>query len=242
MPERLRVGLALLFPVAALTAAALLAIAKWPSYWRWIAPEQTPMTFVQSLLLFSGAIFAALLAIVATIEARPRAERVVWSLTALGFLYLTADERFALHERLRDNVLADLGVALPWGSPGDYVLVVFLAGSLLVLPRLVRLLRRNPPALPFFGAGILLTVVAIAADTVDPTAMSVDVERVEQTLEEVVEALAASLLAAGLFLTLTARLAVLGTPGASPAADAPEALRGSAPETDAKSKVAIRSY
>lgn len=206
MRERLPLRLALLLPAGALAAAAVLAAAQWPDYWVWIAPEQTPMSFVQAILLFAASLFAALLALVSRIEAAPRGEQLVWALSALGFLYLVADERFALHERLRDNVLADFGVALPWGAPGDYLLLVFLLASLLVLPRLLRLLARDRPAFAFFAAGVALTLLVVAADTLDVKAMSVRTERLEQTIEEVVEALAAALFAGGLFLALAARL------------------------------------
>ena len=205
-PQPLPRRVGLLFPVAALAAAGLLAVAQWPSYWVWIAPEQTPMGFVQALFLFSAALFAGLLALVSRLEATPREERIVWSLAALGFFYLMADERFALHERLRDNVLVNVDLALPWGSPGDYVLVLFLFASLAILPRLLLLLRAHGSAIWFFAAGVALTVLVVAADTVDVRSLSLRVERLEQTIEEVVEAVAASLLAAGLFLAVSARL------------------------------------
>jgi hypothetical protein len=231
MPDRLPRTVALAFPFAALAAAGVLVAARWPSYWVWVAPEQTPMAFVEAILLFSAALFAALLALVSRIEAAPRREQLVWSATAVAFLYLTADERFALHERLRDNVLADTGVGLPWGSPGDYVLVILLLASLLVLPDLVRLLRGHPLAFRFFVGGVALATLVVAADTVDVQSMSLRVERVEQTLEEVVEGVAGSLLAAGLFLMLAARLAPLGRIPEAPTDDLPAALRAQARES-----------
>ncbi|MGH3094347.1 MAG: 2-hydroxyacid dehydrogenase [Gaiellaceae bacterium] len=126
---------------------------------------------------------------------------------SVGFAYLMLDERFALHERLRDNALAELELGLPWGSPGDYLLVAYLGTALLLLPRLLRLLREEPAALRFFVAGALLAAVAVSADTLDVERMSPTAERLEQTLEEVVEAVSASLLAAALFLVLYGRLA-----------------------------------
>ena len=241
MPERLPVRIALGFPVAALAAGAVLAGARWPSYWVWIAPEQTPMTFVQALFLFSAALFAGLSALVATIEDAPRGERLTWLVAALGFLVLTADERFALHERLRDNVLAPAGGGLPWGSPGDYLLLAALLASIPVLRRLVALLRAHPHALGFFAAGVGLAVVAVAADTVDVEAMAVRVERIEQTLEEVVEALAASLLAAGLFLSLAGMLARLGSRGGAEGASTAETVSARPRADRARNGANVRS-
>jgi hypothetical protein len=209
MSDRLPRAIAFALPVAALAAAGLLIAAKWPSYWVWVAPEQTPMAFIEAMFLFSAALLAALLALVSRIESAPRRERIIWAATSVGFLYLTADERFALHERLRDNVLADAGVGLPWGSPGDYVLLVFLLASLVLLPGLLRLLRRHRPAFRFFLGGVVLAALVVAADTLDVGSMSLRTERVEQTLEEVVEGVAGALFAAGLFLMVATRLAPL---------------------------------
>lgn len=176
------------------------------------------MRFLQALLLFGAALLAALLALLAVLDARPPAERRTWLCAAVGLSYLMLDERFALHERVRDNALAGLGLGLPWGSPGDYLLVAYLGAALLFLPRLLRLLRllrEEPAALRFFAAGALLAASAVSADTLDVERMSPATERLEQTLEEVVEAVSASLLAAALFLVLYGRLAERRTVSAS---------------------------
>ncbi|MGH3031694.1 MAG: hypothetical protein ACRDNE_13220 [Gaiellaceae bacterium] len=218
MSERTRLWLAGLVPLGALASAAGLAAARWPRYWEWVALEESPMRFLQALLLFGAALLAALLALLAVLDARPPAERRTWLCAAVGLSYLMLDERFALHERVRDNALAGLGLGLPWGSPGDYLLVAYLGAALLFLPRLLRLLRllrEEPAALRFFAAGALLAASAVSADTLDVERMSPATERLEQTLEEVVEAVSASLLAAALFLVLYGRLAERRTVSAS---------------------------
>ena len=229
MVERLSLRVALVFPITVLAAAALLVVAQWPSYWVWIAPEQTPMTFVAAMVLFAASVFAGLLALVAWIEGRPRHEQLVWGLASFGFFFLMVDERFALHERLRDNVLAETGVGLPWGSPGDYLLVLFLLASLFLLPSLFRLLRAHRAALVFFAAGALLAAGVVAVDTIDVRSMSTRTERLEQTVEEIVEGVAAALLAAGLFLALSARLAALATMAPNAPRDGNEPASPAAP-------------
>ena len=207
MSERTRIWLAALVPLGALTGTAALAAARWPRYWEWVALEDSPMRFLQALLLFGAALLAALLALLAALDGRPAAERRAWLCGAVGFAYLMLDERFAVHERLRDNALAGLGLGLPWGSPGDYLLVAYLGAALVLLPHLLRLLREEPAAFRFFVAGALLAAIAVSADTFDVERMSPAAERLEQTLEEVVEITSASFLAAALFLILYRRLA-----------------------------------
>jgi hypothetical protein len=127
----------------------------------------------------------------------------------LGFAFLGADERFALHERLRDNLLADVGIALPWGAPGDYLLLLYLAAALALLPVFVALLRGDRLALGMFAAGVVLAAIVVLADSLDVRAMTPATERLEQSLEEVLEALAGSLLAGSLLVHFSARLARL---------------------------------
>lgn len=181
--------------------------AQWPRYWVWVAPERTPLAFLEALLLFSAALLSGLLALLAALEERPPRERRVWALGVLGFALLGADERFALHERLRDNFLADVGVALPWGAPGDYVLLLYLAVALVLLPRFVTLLRGDRLALGMFAAGVALSAIVLVADSFDVQAMALATERLEQSLEEVLEAVAGSLLAGALLVYFAEKLA-----------------------------------
>ena len=192
-----------------LVSAGILAAAQWPRYWVWIAPERTPLAFLEALLLFSAALLSGLLALLATLEERPSYERRAWVLGVLGFAFLGADERFALHERLRDNLLADVGVALPWGAPGDYLLLLYLGAALVLLPVFVALLRSDRLALGMFAAGVVLSAIVVLADSLDVRAMAPATERLEQSLEEVLEAVAGSLLAGSLLVHFAEKLARL---------------------------------
>lgn len=185
---------------------ALLAAARWPRYWQWIAPELTPMTFSQALLLGCSALLAALLAILARLHGRPASERRYWTFLAAALAFLMLDERFAIHERVRDGLLAGYGTPVPWGAPGDYLLLLYALPLLAALPGLTRLLRPTRPALTLFGAGVVLAGSAVLADTVDVGAMTPAAERVAQSVEEAVEGVADALMAGGLFVRLCARL------------------------------------
>ena len=215
MRRRRHAALALLLPLATLVSAGTLAAAQWPDYWVWIAPERTPMTFLEALLLFSAALLSGLLALLAVYEERPAPERRTWALASLGFAFLGADERFALHERLRDNVLADLGVGLPWGAPGDYLLLLYLAAGLLLLPALLELFRSDRPSTGMFVTGVCLAAAAVLADSLDVRSAAPGTERLAQSVEEVVEALAGSLLAGALLHYLSGRLVRLVAMGSS---------------------------
>lgn len=217
-----------------LLAPTALAGARWPSWWAWIAPEQTPMTWLQSVALVVAAVTALLTAHLlrltmpgtATTDAdaggaradldaadrgdgRVRAGVGPWLLLAAGLAALAIDERFALHERLRDGVLAPRGVTvpfLPWVGAGDFLLLAVGLVGLAVLPMVWRAIGPDAGARRALLVGVGLAVVAVGMDSVDPTTWTTSAERVEQTVEEVVELASALALLAAVALHLLGRL------------------------------------
>lgn len=126
-------------------AAAVLVLvgAGWPRYWTYVAAEDTPMTWLQSVVLVLTAAGWAVAAYVHRL--RDGRYAVPWLLLAVGFLGLGLDERFALHERIRDRILAPADIRipfLPWVGAGDFVLLAVGAAGLALAPRVWRGLSR----------------------------------------------------------------------------------------------------
>jgi hypothetical protein len=215
--RRWRAGVVLAAATTAFVVPSALAAARAPRWWMWIASESTPMTWLQSVVLLGCAglalLHAALVDLrgpVASVSAPPGRQRGTWLLVAAGFGALALDERFALHERIRDRILAPHGIRVPfadWMAPGDFILLAVLVVGLFALPALYRQLRSDRTALRLFGLGLLLTVTALTADSFDPAKMGLDVERLEQTLEECVELCAALCYLTALLLPLLSRFA-----------------------------------
>lgn len=181
----------------------LLALAAWPEWWRLVAPERSPMTWFESLLLFC-CFAAALVASLLRHLAGDRRTGRWWLVLAAGFLCLTLDERFALHERLRDGLLAPRGIDLPvffWTSPGDYMLLLVLLAGLVLLPRFLRLFAAQSRARWLFIAAVGVSALAVGLDSLNFHAWSVDTLRAEQFIEECLET-------AGMLLFLHALLLV----------------------------------
>jgi hypothetical protein len=146
------------------------------------------MAWLQSVALVLAAAGSALIAVISAQVAGPGVR--IWWLLAAGFAVLAVDERFALHERLRDGVLAPRDVTvplLPWVAAGDFLLLVAGLVGLAILPFVWRALRPDPLARRALVVGVVLAAAAVGMDSVDPAKWSVDVERVQQTAEEVVE-------------------------------------------------------
>lgn len=215
--RRWRAGAVVAAAAITVLVPTALAAARAPRWWSWIASESTPMTWLQSVVLISCAglalLHAALVDLrgpVPGVAAPASRQRGTWLLVATGFAALGLDERFALHERVRDRVLAPRGIRVPladWMAPGDFILLAVLLAGLFALPAVRRQLRPDRTALLLFGLGLALTVTALLADSFDPARMSLGVERLEQTLEECVELCAALSYLLALLLPLLTRLA-----------------------------------
>ncbi|MBV2364968.1 hypothetical protein ACFPZ0_10255 [Streptomonospora nanhaiensis] len=200
-------------PAAALAAVwlvvpAVLAAARWPRWWDYIAQEMTPMTWVQSVVLVLAAAGALLVAFVLRRTSGGRTG--VWWLLAAGFAALALDERFALHERVRDGYLAPRGVTvpfLPWVAPGDFLVMGLAVVGLALLPAVWRAVRVDTASRNALALGVLLAVVAVGMDSIDPATWTVAAERVQQSLEEVVELGSGLAFLAAIVLRLTGLLA-----------------------------------
>ena len=194
---RARIRLVVLLMILAIAAPAGLAAARYPEYWKWIALEETPMAWLQTVREWR---FTA---------------RFPYLALALGFTYLALDDRFALHERLRDRILAPRDIRIPgltWLAPGDFQMLLTAVAGLCVLPFVLRALRTDRLALVLFGLGALIAAVSIGMDSIDPSTMPLDVERLEQTAEECLELLADCFFVAAVGVRLLGLLAEASWP------------------------------
>lgn len=162
-----------------------LVVAGLPDYGRLITDEQSPMTWVQTVLLAVAGVLAALHAArrwLAGDRLHP------WPLLAAGLLWLAVDDRFVIHERLRDELLAGrIPDVIPWGRPGDVVLLAYAVGGLVLTRAVLRALAADRAARWAFVAALGLLGVAAAIDTVDAESLTRSQELAEATVEESLE-------------------------------------------------------
>lgn len=233
---RFRLVVALL--ALAVLVPAVLAAAQYPRYWAWIAPELTPMTWVQTVCLMLAAAASALVAVVGRLRGWSRGSRTVHWLLAAGMVYLALDDRFAVHERIRDRILAPRDIRIPglsWLAPGDFQMLLIAVAGLIFLPFVLRALRADKLALVLFCLGALTAAIAIGMDTIDPATMPMTVERLEQTLEECLELVADALFLAALGVRLLGLIGELAdsAPGSRSTRTVAEPTRASTPASPA---------
>jgi hypothetical protein len=190
------------FITSALFVLLLVAV-KWPSYWVYIAAEQTPMTWLQSMFWFGSVLLALLCCMLTYALEGIRRSSLIWLLLAAGFAFLMADERFAIHERVRDRLLKPTGIkALPWMEAGDFILLIYAVIGLLLSVFIFRLYKARRSALVWLCIAALLFATAVGMDTFDVSRMTKSGERLEQSLEEIVELFAVISLLSSVLLML----------------------------------------
>ncbi len=162
----------------------------WPHWGLAFAVEDAPLGWWQTVLLVANASAAGALACVhAAVGSRSSAVRW-WTLLAFGLVFAALDEHFMVHEAVQEGLQFDLGLPRRWAQ---CVVLIYALGGLALLRTVwlessTALRRWTVAALLAGGAAIALD---LAFDTI---AM--------QIVEEGLEALAETLLLAGLFSEL----------------------------------------
>lgn len=151
----------------------LLAYAKLTGepYWRLFRGEDSVADWFSSVQMLLIAAVAYLNHFTAGLWRRfnlqdPPRHPWVWLVFTFGFVVLALDERFDIHEALRDDLLepSHLFVDIPWLIDGDAGLYLFLAVGLAFTPFLWDEFRREPPSLALYLAALGLSLPAIVID------------------------------------------------------------------------------
>jgi hypothetical protein len=183
----------------------MIFFAKWPNWWEWTVPEQSPMTWMQSLLLFLNVIAASSLAVWNYLQ-NDKAKMRWWILLAVGLTYLMLDERFAIHERIRDLYLAPQGVKIPfffWTTSGDFILLLYvMIGVSLCYPYL-KLFRLRKSAFYWLVSAFVIAVITIGIDSISFKTYSRFIQNVQQFSEELLEIFVMNSFFIALFLLLS---------------------------------------
>lgn len=171
------------------TVVAWIGWRWWPHWALAFAAEEAPLAWWQAALLVANAVAAGA---VATVHGAHGARRAAatWALLAVGLVLAALDEHFMAHEAVQDWLRLDLGLS---ARLAQGVILVYALGGLLLLHAVwtlgSRALRRW--AIVALLAGAAAIGMDLAFDTIGL-----------QIVEEWLEALAETLLLAGLFSEL----------------------------------------
>jgi hypothetical protein len=172
--------------------------AQWPQYWKWIATEDTPMTTLQVAVMYTIALVSWANAGLQHLRFNA-AKSVRWLVLGCSFFWFALDDRFAIHERIRDSFLAPRHVSISFLpiAAGDFVLLFYMAVGLFTLKWLLPIFQETKTIRNRFLAGIAVAALVITVDAYDIHRLDINAERLEQTVEEVLELIAQMLFLQG---------------------------------------------
>jgi hypothetical protein len=193
--QRYLILITIIFP--AISVLVFIA-AQWPQYWKWIATEDTPMTTLQVAVMYTIALVSWANAGLQHLRFNS-AKTSRWLVLGCSFFWFALDDRFAIHERIRDSFLAPRNVSISFLpiAAGDFVLLFYMVIGLLVLKWLLPIFRETKAIRNRFLAGIAVAALVIVVDAYDIHRLDINAERLEQTVEEVFELIAQTLFLQG---------------------------------------------
>ncbi len=171
----------------------LMVVAAWPQYWKFVAAETTPLTWLESVLLVLTSFVTGLIAFLEAIAVGKSSRKIVlgWIALTTAFAWLALDERFALHERIRDRFLKPTGFKLlPWMEAGDLLIPVYMVCGLAAVWGIWKLIGNCWGARLFLMIGIVISAIAVGMDTIDIRSLNKGTERLLQSVEEGLETMA----------------------------------------------------
>ncbi len=141
-------------------------------YWKLFEGEQNAITWFSSVQLLLVGLAAYFNHQVAGLSqslnpAETGKSYWIWLVFALGFVFLSLDERFEIHQNLREEVLMPLNILvdIPYVRPADVLLFVYMAIGLGFTVFLVRELRRRTLAFVLFIVALALIMASAVMDS-----------------------------------------------------------------------------
>lgn len=188
MFEQERKTVSLISFAAVFICILFLTVISFPDYWKNIIYERSPLTWVESLILFSCSLvtFFNFLFLKKQSVKLP----IIWLLLSCVFMYLSLDERFMIHEGIREKILKPNHIQfnfLFWVEKGDYVLFVFMAAGISLLPFILKELRSNKSAFLFYITGMIFSAFAVLTDSIDLHGKNLQMQFLIQYAEEMLE-------------------------------------------------------
>lgn len=203
--KRIEIFFLLITLIGSFLFIVLCSVIKLPDWWSYVIFESSPMTWFESVILFTCAMFAFLSAVFSYLQDEKK-QYMLFGALGVFFIGLSLDERFALHERIRTMIQASRIKKSPlffWTDPGDFILITLLFTSLLFLPLYFNIFKQRKSSLLLFLTGLGISSVAILMDSFPAKGYSIELQRLLQYIEEVLETFGMLFFLNSLFLMFT---------------------------------------
>lgn len=192
--------------IAVVAANAIFPLALFliglPKPWRIFEGEASPINWFSSVqLVILGVIGLSVFFVTRferTGESDPTPAAWPWLVVSVGFFFLSFDEKFQIHETVREEWLKPAGIAtgIPGLKSGDIVLLGYAVAGVFLTFKLVQDLRRHRRSLILFVAALFVIGVAATQDSLNLKVLKTPtVRHVQIVAEEVGEVWAQAMFA-----------------------------------------------
>lgn len=170
---------------------ALCTVSHWPEWWVNVIYGKSALNWFASVeLSWIGVVCLAIAALVELVDVQDkRAQRWFWLIMGAGFLFLSVEEHFRIHVRIREGLLKpnDIATRIPGVGAGDIVLICYALVGLPFLYTLFRYLRYNREARAWLLVALITGVIGVAMDARDYTGWDMNFYHKHKYVEEVLE-------------------------------------------------------
>ncbi len=138
-------------------------------YWYAIASENAATRWWTSVIAVLGGVFLLMAAAIPHRERPELREWAPWLVTGIGLIGIGLDERFQIHETIRNRIVQPAGVgdSLDWLNPGDIIMFIYPVGGVAIWWLLFRSLGKDTLSRGILIALIPIGAVAIGLDILD---------------------------------------------------------------------------
>jgi hypothetical protein len=163
----------------------------WPEWWLYINYEKSPLTWFSSVQLLMIGVVCLSLVLVEGIRNAARTTCGLWAALGAAFGFLSLDERFQIHERLREIVFKphQIGTEIPGVGAGDFLPLLYAAAGLAISWFIWREMARNPIARSFLVVALFFAALSVVIDVQPINTLDIMAARREQFFEEIFETL-----------------------------------------------------
>lgn len=153
-------------------------LSKWPKYWEHINYEWSHLTWLSSVNLILIGIFCLIGFMITELNSPVVLKKPIFSFIhryiigamGLGFLFLALDEKFQIHEKLREKVFIpnEVGTDIPGIGAGDFLHVIIAIVGLGMTYFIYQRIKISKISLGFYGAAVFMALISVITDATSP--------------------------------------------------------------------------
>ncbi|MAX65759.1 MAG: hypothetical protein CME66_02385 [Halobacteriovoraceae bacterium] len=170
-------------------------------YWDHISYEHSHLTWLSSLQLFFIGTTCLTIWIGKSnnrLDLKKLKQFWLWPFLGFSFIFLSLDEKFQIHERLREGVFKPnhIGTNLPGIGAGDFLHILFAVIGLALSYFIYKQIKKNKIALIYLILALIISLYTVISDAfseipnLNSSQTYIEIFRFHQFTEEILEILA----------------------------------------------------